>query len=123
MRPPLRIALDLVLVVVFSVIGRASHGEVLSPAGILLTAWPFLVGGLIGSVLACMVLRLSWFREGVLVWFLTVVLGMLLRGLAGGGLAIGFLIVATVVLAVFLIGWRWVWSRLARRSSPTRTAP
>jgi Protein of unknown function (DUF3054) len=108
MRTPIRIALDLVLVVVFVIIGRASHGEALTPGGILLTGWPFLVGCLLGSVLACVVLRLSWLREGLLVWAITVVVGMLLRGITGGSLAIGFLIVATIVLAVFLIGWRMV---------------
>jgi Protein of unknown function (DUF3054) len=108
MRTPIRIALDLVLVVVFAIIGRVSHGEALTPGGILLTGWPFLVGCLLGSVLACVVLRLSWLREGLLVWAITVVVGMLLRGITGGSLAIGFLIVATIVLAVFLIGWRMV---------------
>lgn len=108
MRTSIRIALDLVLVLVFAIIGRASHGEALTPGGILLTGWPFLVGCLLASVLACVVLRLSWLREGLLVWAITVVVGMLLRGITGGSLAIGFLIVATIVLAVFLIGWRMV---------------
>ncbi|MHB1008735.1 MAG: DUF3054 domain-containing protein [Propionibacteriaceae bacterium] len=121
MRTATRVASDLVLVLVFSVMGRASHGETLGAAGILLTAWPFLVACLVASLLACVVLRLSWFREGMLVWFLTVLVGMLLRGVTGGGLAIGFLIVATLVLAAFLIGWRWAWSRLAQGSSPAST--
>ncbi len=108
MRTPARIAIDLVLVIVFAVIGRASHGEALSLGGVLVTGWPFLLGCLIGSMLACLVLRLSWLREGLLVWAITVVLGMLLRGISGGGMAIGFLIVATVVLAAFLVGWRMV---------------
>ncbi len=108
MRTPARIIVDLVLVLVFAVVGRASHGEALSLGGILQTGWPFLVACLVASVLACIVLRLSWLREGLLVWAITVVVGMLLRGIAGGGLAMGFLIVATIVLALFLIGWRMV---------------
>ncbi|HEY5484079.1 MAG TPA: DUF3054 domain-containing protein [Propionibacteriaceae bacterium] len=121
MRTPARIAIDLVLVVVFAVVGRASHGEALSLDGLLVTGWPFLLGCLIGSVLASVVLRLSWLREGLLVWAITVVLGMLLRGITGGGMAIGFLIVATIVLAVFLIGWRMVAWRItvARPDSGT----
>ena len=121
MRTPARIAIDLVLVVVFAVVGRASHGEALSLDGLLVTGWPFLLGCLIGSVLASVVLRLSWLREGLLVWAITVVLGMLLRGITGGGMAIGFLIVATIVLAVFLIGWRIVAWRItvARPDSGT----
>jgi Protein of unknown function (DUF3054) len=121
MRTPARIAIDLVLVVVFAVVGRASHGEALSLDGLLVTGWPFLLGCLIGSVLASVVLRLSWPREGLLVWAITVVLGMLLRAITGGGMAIGFLIVATIVLAVFLIGWRMVAWRItvARPDSGT----
>jgi hypothetical protein len=113
MRTPARIGIDLVLVVVFAVVGRASHGEALSVGGILATGWPFLVGCLIGSVLASLVLTLAWLREGLLVWAITLVVGMLLRGITGGGLAIGFLVVATIVLAVFLIGWRMIAWRIA----------
>jgi len=113
MRTSIRIALDLVLVVVFAIIGRASHGEALTLGGILVTGWPFLVGCLVGSLIAGM-LRLPWLHEGLLVWLTTVVLGMLLRAITGGGMALGFLIVATVVLAVLLIGWRML-AALARR--------
>lgn len=108
MRKPARIAIDLVLVAIFAVVGRASHREVLSLGGVLQTGWPFLVGCLIGSVLACRVMRLGWLREGLLVWAVTVVVGLFLRGVTGGGLAFGFLVVATLVLAIFLIGWRMV---------------
>ena len=45
-RWPAYLATDLVLVVVFAGIGRSSHGESLS--GIFVTAWPFLVGALLG---------------------------------------------------------------------------
>jgi hypothetical protein len=127
MRTPLRIAIDLVLVVVFAVIGRASHGESVSVGGVLVTGWPFLVACLLGSVLACLVLRLAWLREGLLVWVVTLVVGMLLRGIAGGGLAVAFLIVAAVVLAVLLIGWRMVAWRItvAKPADPggSPTAP
>ncbi len=45
MRPWMKTGLDLVLVLVFAIIGRASHGEALTPVGILVTGWPFLVAG------------------------------------------------------------------------------
>jgi hypothetical protein len=118
MRTSIRIALDLVLVVVFAIIGRASHGEALTLGGVLLTGWPFFVGCLLGSVLAGVLLRLPWLYEGLLVWLTTVVLGMFLRGITGGGMAAGFLIVATLVLAFLLIGWRML-AALARRRAAT----
>ncbi len=126
MRTPVRIVIDLVLVVVFAVVGRASHGETLSLSGVVVTGWPFLVACLIGSVLACLVLRLGWLREGLLVWAITVVVGMLLRGISGAGMAIGFLIVATLVLAAFLIGWRMVAWRISvarPHSGPSDAVP
>ena len=119
MRTSIRIALDLVLVVVFAIIGRASHGEALTLGGVLVTGWPFLVGCLLGSVIAGVLLRLPWLYEGLLVWLTTVVLGMFLRGITGGGMAAGFLIVATLVLAVLLIGWRMLAALARRRAAPT----
>ena len=104
----MKTGLDLVLVLVFAVIGRASHGEALTPGGILVTAWPFLLAGAVGSVLACLVLRLGWLKEGALVWLTTAVVGLLLRGVTGGGMAVAFIIVATTVLGVLLVGWRAV---------------
>ena len=38
----------------------------------------------------------------------TVVLGMLLRRVLGEGTALSFVVVATTVLAVLLLGWRLV---------------
>ena len=116
MQTSIRIALDLVLVVVFAIIGRASHGEALTLGGILVTGWPFLVGCLVGSLIAGVLLRLPWLHEGLLVWLTTVVLGMLLRAITGGGMALGFLIVATVVLAFLLIGWRVLAALVRRRA-------
>ena len=52
---------------------------------------------------------------GVLVWVPTVVVGMLLRVATGAGVQTSFVIVATVVLGVFLLGWRGV-AGLVRRS-------
>jgi len=123
MRTPARIAIDLVLVVVFAVVGRASHGEALSIDGLLVTGWPFLLGCLVGSLIAGVLLRLPWLYEGLLVWLTTVVLGMFLRAITGGGMALGFLIVATVVLALLLIGWRMLAALARRRAAPTPETP
>lgn len=114
MRPWMRTCLDLVLIVVFSMIGRASHGEWLSPGGIATTAWPFLVAGLLGSLVAGRLLSASWLKEGLAVWLTTAVLGLLLRAVTGGGMAVAFLIVATTTLGLLLVGWRLVASRIRR---------
>lgn len=100
-------AVDSVLVVIFALTGRASHAEGLDPAGLWTTAWPFLVGLTIGW-LATRAWRhpLAPWPTGVLTWGATLVLGMLLRVVSGQGVATAFVIVATITLALLLIGWR-----------------
>ncbi|NTV39535.1 MAG: DUF3054 domain-containing protein [Demequinaceae bacterium] len=112
-------ALDAGAIVVFAVIGRMSHDEgVLGHAGLGLaqTVWPFLVGAAIGWVLIkgwtkpC-----AWRPVGLAVWSATLVGGMLLRVASGQGVEASFVIVAGVVLAAFLIGWRVISGMLAKR--------
>lgn len=97
--------IDVVFVVGFTLVGRASHNE--GPAGLLVTAWPFLGGLAIGWLL-----MRAWrhprriFWAGIGIWIATVAGGMLLRVISGQGTAIAFIIVATVALGVLLIGWR-----------------
>lgn len=99
--------IDLGLVVLFSLIGRASHGSELSLTGVLTTAWPFLVSAAAGSVVAWTGLRQRpWWLQGAVVWAITVVFGVVLRLRGGETAQPGFVIVTAVVLALFLIGWR-----------------
>jgi FtsH-binding integral membrane protein len=122
-KPGLVAIVDLVWVLVFAGIGRASHGESVGPAGIVTTAWPFVVGGLVGWVLVLVVraarTRPLGLAAGVLVWLPTVVVGMLLRAVTGAGVQTSFVVVATVVLGLFLLGWRAV-TTLVRRSRVAR---
>ncbi|AMO63692.1 DUF3054 domain-containing protein [Mycolicibacterium phlei] len=110
------LATDLVLVVVFATIGRRSHAEGLTVAGIAGTAWPFLVGALVGWLLS-----LGWRRPyallptGVTVWVATIVVGMLLRRLTSAGTAPSFIVVASIATAVLLLGWRAAIRLLAAR--------
>jgi hypothetical protein len=113
----LSVVLDAVLIVLFTVIGRMSHGEGLGFAGVAQTAWPFLTGALLGWLVTAAWRRpLALVRTGIPVWLLTVIVGMLLRVVSGQGVAVSFVIVATVVLGVFLLGWRAIVLPIARRS-------
>ncbi|MGW1742385.1 DUF3054 domain-containing protein [Nocardia sp. NPDC001965] len=109
------IAVDLVLVVVFCAIGRRSHDEAVL-TGLLHTAWPFVAGLAVGWVAAVALARRpagagpfdgsGLWPTGVVIWLCTLVFGMLLRVVAGQGTAFSFIVVAAVVLALFLLGWR-----------------
>ncbi len=113
-------SVDVVLVIVFAVIGRASHHEDLSTVGIAVTLWPFLVALAVGwLVTRAWRAPLAPLRAGVGVWVVTVAGGMLLRLASGQGVQFAFVIVATLVLGLFLLGWRAV-AALVRRMRRAR---
>lgn len=110
------LAADLLLVLVFTLIGRRSHGEANEVAGLLGTFWPFAVGVVLGWAAArAWRSPLGVWPSGVVVWAVTVALGMLLRIASGQGVQWSFVIVTTVVLGAFLLGWRALLILLSRR--------
>lgn len=101
------ILVDLLLVMVFATIGRANHGEGLSPNGVFNTAWPFLVACLVGW--AVMLIRKRdhlGIGAGLFVVFITWAGGLFLRVTSGDTAEVPFIIVAGLVLLLFLLGWR-----------------
>jgi hypothetical protein len=108
----LAVVLDCCCVLVFVIIGRASHAEGESLAGIASTAWPFLAG-LAGGWLAGRAWRRPYplWPAGVSAWLGTVVLGLLLRVVSGQGIAVSFGIVVLIFLGLFLLGWRFAAAR------------
>lgn len=109
---------DVVCVIVFVAIGRASHQEGDALLGLATTAWPFL-GGLVAGWAAARAWRAPYglVPAGVVVWLVTLVGGMLLRVVSGQGTAPAFIVVAAVFLAVFLLGWRLLVTLAGRRRS------
>jgi hypothetical protein len=120
----LAVVLDCCCVLVFVVIGRASHTKGESLAGIASTAWPFLAGLAVGWLAAR-----TWRRPfvlwpgGVGAWLGTVAVGMVLRVVAGQGTAFAFIVVALVFLGLFLLGWRALARVAARRRWPAGASP
>lgn len=106
-------AVDILLVLAFALIGRASHNE--GAAGLFETALPFL-GGLAAGWLIMRAWRhprrIVW--TGLGIWVATVIGGMLLRLATGQGTAFAFILVATGTLALLLIGWRALVQLVAR---------
>ena len=108
--------LDVGCVLVFVIIGRASHVRGESLAGIASTAWPFLCG-LAAGWAAARAWRhpLALRPAGLLAWLGTVALGMVLRVISGQGTAVAFIAVALAFLGLFLLGWRLIWGLVKRR--------
>ena len=117
---------DIVAVTVFAILGRSSHAEANTLLGVLNTAWPFLVGAVIGHLLCRVVATLrgdpTGWRPGLAVWASTLLVGMVLRLASGDTAAWSFVLVATIVLALFLLGWRTV-VRLVHRARTRTNAP
>lgn len=109
---------DVAAVLVFCAVGRRSHAEGITIAGVATTAWPFLTGTVVGWLAAR-----GWQRPravvptGLVVWLCTVVIGMLLRKASSASVAASFVVVASLVTAVFLLGWRAAVGLALRRRS------
>jgi hypothetical protein len=107
---------DVIGVLVFCAVGRRSHDEGLSIAGLATTAWPFLTGTVVGWLASR-----AWRRPtavaptGLIVWLCTVVVGMVLRKASSAGVAASFVVVAASVTALLLLGWRAVAGLTLRR--------
>jgi hypothetical protein len=109
------VLIDACCVLVFVVIGRASHTRGEALAGIASTAWPFLCGLAAGWIAGRAWRRpLTISPAGVVIWLCTVTLGMALRVVSGQGTAAAFIVVALAFLGLFLLGWRLL-ARLATR--------
>lgn len=112
-------ATDAVMVVAFTVIGRASHERDLL-RGIGNTIWPFLTGLIIAWVVSrAWTAPVAPWRTGIPVWAVTATGGMLLRWAAGQGVQPTFIIVGAGFLLLFLVGWRVVVDLWARRRNQT----
>ncbi|RBM03803.1 DUF3054 domain-containing protein [Glutamicibacter soli] len=115
---PAWVTIDLVLIVIFALLGRREHEHGLSLGGILWTALPFLIGYAIVTLASrpWKTINNLW-PSGILIWIGTVALGIALRLAFNDTAAVAFIIVATLVLGLFLLGRRLVTGLIAKRSA------
>jgi hypothetical protein len=107
---------DLIIVLVFVVIGRATHDHGLYVLGVLSTAWPFVTGLTVGWLAIRATGRSGTRpRDGGIICLYTVVVGMTLRVVAGQGTALAFILVALGFLGALMVGWRVFVSAVRRR--------
>jgi hypothetical protein len=103
------LVLDICAVLAFVAIGRHTHHDGDSLAGLWHTAWPFLAGLAIGLAASRAWRRpLALVPAGLGAWLGAAGAGMVIRVLAGQGTAAAFIVVALGFLALFVLGWRVV---------------
>ena len=96
--------LDIFSVLLFVAIGRRNHKESAGISGVVKVALPFLIALVCSWVVSRAWQKPDATKNGVVIWLVTVVLGLLLRNLIfDRGTATPFVIVATVVLGLSLI--------------------
>ncbi len=101
------VVIDLLAVLVFVAIGRSVHDHGINAAGVASTAWPFAVGLSVGwLVITALGRNGTSLHDGVVIAVITVMIGMLLRIVAGQGIAFAFVLVALGFLGAFMLGWR-----------------
>lgn len=112
---------DIVAIVVFVAIGRRNHAEGEALDGIATVAAPFLIGLAVGWISARAWTRPMEVEAALIIWPITVAVGMVLRNLVfDRGTALPFIIVAALVTGVFLVGWRMLAAVAGRRINQAR---
>lgn len=112
----LALVVDAVLIAAFGVIGHYMHSRTLDLVGVFDTAWPFLLALVIAWLLNAVWREpLAPLRTGVGVWATTILLGMVIRALTDSGTAGAFIVVATGLNFVTIVGWRVIASAVAGR--------
>ncbi len=119
-RPENRLAvavgLDTFVVVLFAALGLRTHEQESAYAAVLETAAPFLIGLGVAWLVARAWRRPTAILTGLVIWPVTVLLGMAVRrGLFDRGTATSFVVVATLFLGAFLVGWRIAWRLVDQR--------
>ena len=106
--------IDIVSVIVFVAVGRKNHDESGSIyTGTLRVAAPFLAALVVGWLAARAWRAPVAARTGIVVWLVTVVGGLLLRRFVfDRGIAVPFIIVASLFTLLLLVGWRLLAARI-----------
>jgi hypothetical protein len=113
--PALAFTADVVAVIVFAAVGRASHDESADLLGLLATAAPFGVALAAAWATPLVRARPTGLPAGLAVLAGTAAIGLLVRFAFLGRLPLSFAIVATCALGVLLLGWRGLAAFVAHR--------
>lgn len=103
---------DALCVLALVIIGTRNHDTDTGVGGVLYVAAPFWIAMCVGWIITRAHRSSNGTAIGVLVWVITVALGMVLRNLVfDRGTAAAFIVVASVFLAITMNGWRIISTR------------
>ena len=106
---PTAIAADYVAIAVFALAARAAHQSETMPfnfTGWLSTLWPFALGVTLGWLIVRD-------NKGGAIWGITVITGLVIWGIRNQAIPHwSFIIVATIMSALLMLGWRFVASKV-----------
>ncbi|MGH3733844.1 MAG: DUF3054 domain-containing protein [Acidimicrobiales bacterium] len=122
-------AADVIVVLLFVLIGRSAHHHALSWRGMASTTWPFGVGVLVGwAWVLARGPRGASLSSGIVVWLTTVGAGMVLRVVSGQGTAVAFIAVALGFLGTLMLSLRLLakllvarWARATQKNTAQRS--
>ena len=114
MSPWVAFAADLLVLVVFVLVGRRSHDEGSGLEGFLRVWWPFAAGLVFATVVSgTWRAPLEW-RRAIVSWVVTVASGMTLRiAVQGREFKPTFVIVTIVFVGAGMLGWRAIVRKIA----------
>lgn len=125
---PTAVALDFLAIAIFALLARLAHQSDDMPfnfAGWASTVWPFAIGVALGWVIVEFGLRsknstadgtnTNTTGHSPLIWLITVVTGLVIWGIRNQALPHwSFVIVACVMSALLMLGWRGIARLIAR---------
>lgn len=119
---------DVIAIAIFALLARIAHQTEDMPlnfAGWLSTWWPFLLGVLAswGLIAALNLDGHRVFPAGIMAWVVTVVVGLGIWSVRNGDIPHwSFVLVATVMSGLLMLGWRGIARLVQRQKQPARTA-
>lgn len=122
--PALALFMDVLGVALFALFARIAHQTEEMPlnfSGWMQTVWPFFLGAVAGWVLLALtgkVARAIALSSGVIVWLCTAIAGLAIWGIRHGEIPHwSFIIVASVMSGLLLLGWRAITGKRAGRAA------
>ena len=118
------IVMDFFAIFTFAVLARLAHDTESDPftlTNVLNTLWPFLIGGAIGHAICAAAKKhpLPLAPGGIIVWLATAATGLIIWAVRNGAVPHwSFIIVATVMSALLLLGVRLLAKILLKDRTP-----